>query len=119
MHQGGLEKFRAYQKALELFDFVVADMAVARGDPRCWRLVGQQIASADSICSNMEEGYGRLGRTEYARFLDIARGSARETLGRYVRMKHWLSQEVIAHRCGILNEIAGALTRSINSLRRA
>jgi hypothetical protein len=34
-------------------------------------------ASADLICSNIEEGYGRL-RAEYS-VLDIARGSAQET----------------------------------------
>jgi 23S rRNA-intervening sequence protein len=58
-----------------------------------YRLVSQQIGSADSICANIEEGYGRLSRVEYVRFLDIARGSARETRGRYERMKHWLGED--------------------------
>ena len=83
MSQQGLDQFGGYQKAREVFDLVVADMDVLRLGPKCPRLITQQVASADSICSNIEEGYGRLSRTEYIRFLDIARGSARETRGRY------------------------------------
>ncbi len=97
MSQRGLEQFGGYQKARELFDLVAADMDVLRSNPKCYRLIAQQMASADSICSNIEEGYGRLSRTEYIRFLDIARGSARQTRGRYERMIHWLGHDVITH----------------------
>ena len=118
MSQRGLEQFGAYQKARELFDLAVADMDVLKGDPRCYRLIAQQVASADSICSNIEEGYGRLSRVEYIRFLDIARGSARETRGRYERMKHWLAQDVIKQRVELLDEIIGILTSSIVRMRQ-
>ena len=119
MSQRGLEQFGAYQKARELFDLVVADMDMLKSDPKCYRLIAQQIASADSICSNIEEGYGRLSRAEYVRFLDIARGSARETRGRYQRMKHWLTETIIKHRLELLDEIIGILTNSIGQLRKA
>ena len=118
MSQQGLERFGAYQKAMELFDLVIADMDKLRGDPRCYRLIAQQVASADSICANIEEGYGRLSRVEYVRFLDIARGSARETRGRYVRMKYWLGPEVISERLSLLDEIIGILTKSIVRLHK-
>ena len=118
MSQRGLEQFGAYQKAQELFDLVTRDMDVLKVDPRCYRLIAQQVASADSICANIEEGYGRLSRVEYIRFLDIARGSARETRGRYVRMKHWLDQDTISQRLELLDEIIGILTNSIGSLRK-
>jgi four helix bundle protein len=118
MSQRGLEQFGAYQKARELFDLVVADMDMLKSDPKCYRLIAQQIASADSICSNIEEGYGRLSRAEYVRFLDIARGSARETRGRYQRMKHWLTEAIIKHRLELLDEIIGILTNSIGQLRK-
>lgn len=118
MSQRGLEQFGAYQKSVELFDLVIADMEKLKGDPRCYRLVAQQVGSADSICANIEEGYGRLSRAEYIRFLDFARGSARETRGRYQRMKHWLPPDVIAERIALLDEIIGILTSSIIRLRK-
>jgi four helix bundle protein len=65
-----------------------------------------------------EEGYGRLSRVEYVRFLDIARGSARETRGRYERMKHWLAEDVIQQRMKLLDEIIGILTASIGTMRK-
>lgn len=118
MSQYALESFGAYQKARELFDWVVKDMAEMRRDPRCYRLIAQQVASADSICANIEEGYGRLSRWEYVRFLDFARGSARETRGRYERMKHWLAVEIIQQRVGRADEIIAILTKTIETLRR-
>jgi four helix bundle protein len=116
--QVGLEQFGAYQKARQLFDLVAADMEKLKTNPLCYRLVSQQIGSADSICANIEEGYGRLSRIEYVRFLDIARGSARETRGRYERMKHWLSEVVIRERIKLLDEIIGILTSSIGTMRK-
>ena len=62
MSQFALESFGAYKKARELFDLVVQDTAEMKKDPRCYRLVAQQVASADSICANIEEGHGRLSR---------------------------------------------------------
>jgi four helix bundle protein len=118
MSQHGLEQFGAYQKARQLFDLVAKDMEVLKTNPLCYRLVSQQIGSADSISANIEEGYGRLSRVEYVRFLDIARGSARETRGRYERMKHWLSPDIIKQRIILLDEIIGILTSSIEKMRK-
>jgi len=118
MSQSSLEQFGAYRKAKELFDLVVRDMEVLKSDARCYRLIAQQVASADSICANIEEGYGRLSRVEYVRFLDIARGSARETRGRYERMSHWLAQDVISQRVKLIDEIIGILTSSIGRMRK-
>jgi len=103
---------------MELFDLVVQDMAEMKKDSRCYRLVAQQVGSADSICANIEEGHGRLSRAEYVRFLDFARGSARETRGRYLRMKHWLANDIVQHRITIADEIIAILTKTIETLRR-
>ena len=94
MSQNGLESFGAYQKARQLFDLVAADMQILKAEPLCYRLVSQQIGSADSICANIEEGYGRLSRAEYVRFLDYARASARETRGRYERLSAGCRQKL-------------------------
>jgi len=118
MSQSGLESFGAYQKARELFDWVIKDMELLKKNQLCYRLVSQQIGSADSICANIEEGYGRISRVEYVRFLDIARGSARETRGRYERLASWLDPEVVQRRLQLLDEIIGILTRSIVNMRR-
>ena len=112
-----LDEFKAYQKALELFDTVVNDIGQWLQDRRLDRLVGQQLASADSVCSNIEEGYGRESTTEYRRFLIIARGSLRETLGRYRRLRHWMPEEVIRKRVELAEEINRILSSAIKRLR--
>jgi len=115
-----LHRFGAYRKACELFDLTVADMTPLSQNPLCARLVAQQIASADSISSNIEEGYGRRSRPNYVRFLVIARGSATETRGRYEqRFKHWLTPEVIAARVALCEEIIAILSATIRTLRPA
>jgi four helix bundle protein len=116
MKKSGLEEFGAYRKSLELFDLVAKDMETLKGEYFLGRLVSQQLASADSICSNIEEGYGRLSRKEYIRFLDFSRGSARETHGRYKRMQHWLSEDVVRQRTELLDEIIGILTATMKTL---
>ncbi len=119
MHDGEkLRQFGAHQKALELFDYVVADLGQLAREPALNRLVAQQYASADSIAANIEEGYGRGSRIDYARFLMIARGSAQETAGRYGRFKHWLEPSLIVQRVALCNEIIGILSSSIKTLRQ-
>lgn len=113
-----LHQFIAYQKSCALFDLVVADMSPLSRDPLCMRLVSQQVASADSISSNIEERYGRASRADCARFLVIARGSATETRDRYEqRSKHWLPPEVIAARVALCEEIVAILSATIRRLR--
>jgi four helix bundle protein len=112
-----LQNYGAHQKALQLFDHVVADLALLAGRTECQRLVAQHYASADSIASNIEEGYGRGSRRDYAHFLVIARGSAQETAGRYLRFRHWLPVELTEQRAALCGEIIAILTASILRLR--
>ena len=119
MSQQGLEDFGGYRKARELFELVAGDMESLKENPLCWRLIGQQIASADSIAANIEEGWGRGSKREYAQFLIYARGSARETRGRYERMQRWLAGKSIESRLALCDEIIGIVTATIRRLKAA
>jgi len=119
MGQDSLEEFGGYLKGLALFDLVVDDMETLRDNPLCWKLIGQQVASADSIPANIEEGYGRETRRQYVQFLSYARGSARETRGQYLRMARWLSEDVVQQRLALCDEIIGILTSTMNRLRES
>ena len=113
----GLHNVGAYRKSLQLFDHVIEDTKPLKSDFTLTGLLSQQIASADSVCANIEEGYGRLSRKEYIRFLDYAIASARETQGRYTRLKHWIDPSVLKRRNALLDEIIGILSSTIKTLR--
>lgn len=100
-----------------LFDLVVTDLEPLAGRYELTRLFSQQIASADSIASNIEEGYGRGSKKDYSHFLIIARGSAQETMGRYGRLTHWVNPEIVKERAALCGEIIAILTASIRKLR--
>lgn len=113
-----LDSFEAYQKALELFNYVVEDMKELSKNHDLSRLRSQQLASADSICANMEEGSGRWSKAEFVQYCVIARGSAVETAGRYKRLIHWLDDNTIAVSIALCNEIIAILTATINKMKR-
>ena len=112
-----LKNFGAYQKALELFDQVVADLEPLLTIPAVHRLIAQQYASADSIAANIEEGYGRESKRDFAHSLVISRGSAQETAGRCERRRHWLPADTVAQRVALCGEIIGILSATIKTLR--
>jgi len=102
-----------YQKALFLYDLIWFDCEKLMKDLRGKAIAQQVIRSAGSIGANMEEGYGRgLGR-DYARFLGYALGSARETQGWTFRARHLLSEDVVAHRLDLTDEIIALLVTTI------
>jgi len=113
-----VEDFVVYQKAMQLFnDFIDKDLPVLMKTMIGRELARQQVRSLDSICSNMEEGYGRKAGKELKHFFIIARGSTGESKGRYIRCKNFLPTEVIERRVKQLNEIQAMLHSLISKLR--
>jgi len=113
---GRVESLGAYRKARQLFEWIAMDMDALQSNPLWVPSIIYPMGRGDSICADIEEGYARLGRIEYVRFPDIARGSARETRGGYERMAIWLDQDVIDQRLALLDEIIGILTSSIATM---
>jgi four helix bundle protein len=76
------------------------------------------VRSLDSISANIEEGYGRGFGKELPYFLKIARGSARESRGRYERCRYLLPPDLIAKRLEILDRVIGGLTNTIVTIEK-
>ena len=102
--------------ARQLFDEFWNGSEIVGKDYRGRELIKQQTRSLDSVCANIEEGYGRGFNKEMPQHLKIARGEARESKGRYNRMKFLLPTEVITKRVAILDRIIGGLTTTINTI---
>lgn len=101
--------FVTYRQALFLADLAWFDSEKIIRDMRGRGIAWQLIDSAGSVAANIEEGYGRGFGKDYARFLRIAIGSARETRGWYYRSRHVLDAQVIEHRIGLIDEIIASL----------
>jgi four helix bundle protein len=111
-----LESFGIYKLARELFDEFWADSEILVKDYRGKELSRQQVRSLDSICANIEEGYGRGFGKELPQHLRIARGEARESRGRYERCRHLLHEEIVAKRISTLDHIIGGLTKTVETI---
>jgi four helix bundle protein len=111
-----LEEFGIYKLACQLFDDFWVDSEILGKDYRGRELVKQQTRSLDSLCANVEEGYGRGFNKEMPQHLKIARGEARESKGRYRRMKFLLPSTTIEKRIAVLDKIIGGLTATINTI---
>lgn len=112
-----IEDFIVYQKAMELYnDFINEDMEILSKHFIGKRLALHLAGSLDSICANMEEGYGRKAGKEFKQFLRISRGSTRESKGRYLRCAKFLPKQIIENRVGRLDEIVAMLHSLIGKL---
>jgi four helix bundle protein len=111
-----LESFGIYQLARRLFDDFWNDSEILSKDFRGRELVKQQVRSLDSVCANMEEGFGRGFGRELPQHLKISRGEARESRGRYERCNRLLPPETIAQRVSALSRIIGGLSKTIQTI---
>jgi four helix bundle protein len=111
-----LESFGIYQLARQLFEDFWRDSEILNRDWRGRELSKQQVRSLDSICANMEEGFGRGFGKELPQHLKISRGEARESRGRYERCHHLLPPEIVTERVAALTHIIGGLSKSIRTI---
>ena len=111
-----LESFGIYQLARQVFEDFWNDSEILNKDFRGRELVKQQVRSLDSVCANMEEGFGRGFGKELPQHLKISRGEARESRGRYERCNHLLPPETITQRVSALSRIIGGLSKTIQTI---
>ena len=111
-----LDEIIFYQKAKTLWDDCWNGSNTISKDFRGMEIGRQLIRSVGSISANIEEGYGRKNGKEYAHFLRISRGSARESKGWYTRAGKLLKEEIIINRVNLLDEIIAMLNKSILTL---
>jgi four helix bundle protein len=104
----------AYQKALYLYDLLWQDTAIWLKDDRGQILSKQIIGSADSVCSNIEEGYGRGYGKQFLQFYGYSLGSARETKGRLYRAKAFYPPEILGRRLNLASEVVALVLAEIN-----
>jgi len=73
----GFRDVKAWQKAHEL---TLAVYRTTRAFPKeeLYGLTSQLRRSSASVCANIAEGCGRSGKRDFARFLQVALGSASE-----------------------------------------
>ncbi|MBI3502802.1 MAG: four helix bundle protein [Bacteroidetes bacterium] len=118
MEKDKIFEIHFYVLSVELWDECWADTEILMKDIRGKEIARQLIRSAGSISANIEEGFGRGFGKEYPHFLRIARGSARETRGWYMRSKFLLPPDVISARDKKLASIIAMLTKSIQTLEK-
>lgn len=111
-----LESFGIYRLARQVFDDFWDDSEILGKDYRGKELAKQQVRSLDSVCANIEEGYGRGFGKELPQHLKIARGEARESRGRFERCSRLLPAETIVQRTETLSRIIGGLTNTIRTI---
>ena len=95
-----------WQRAMELVEVVYRLMKLFPPDER-FRLCDQLSRAVVSIPSNIAEGNGRESKSEYARFLGIAKGSLYETE----------TQLEIARRLGYIDDLQETKTLTL-AIRR-
>jgi four helix bundle protein len=110
--------FKAYPKALLLYDLAWEDTDKLLKDVRGRKLAAQLIDSAGSVSANIDEGFGRgIEGGEYIQFLRYALGSARETRSWYYKARKLLTAEAVRHRIALCDEIVALLVVTIKQRR--
>jgi four helix bundle protein len=113
-----LWNFETYRLAMFFADLAWFDVDKLLDEPRGRKMAWQLVSSAGSVPANIEEGYGRGFGKDYARFLRISLGSAKEARGWYYRGRHVYEPSVVNHRIQLADKIISGLVTTSNQQRR-
>lgn len=107
-------KLEAWQRAMDLF-VLAFRLSNAVSD---FKLKSQFRDAAQSVSSNIAEGYGRRSLAEYLQYLYTAKGSMAETLTRAIGLKNvqLVSDEEFERFDMLHYEVENKLLRLIESL---
>jgi four helix bundle protein len=113
----GYMQLRVWQDARELY---LLTWSVVKHFPyKLKRIVSQQTASVDSIHRNIAEGYCRRGIKEYLQHLNIAQGSAEESVSAlhvYCPAGH-ISEEEFEKMDALAYKLENGLKKLIESIQ--
>ena len=112
----GYMKLEVWQRALDLFKLVFGKASVVRD----WKLQSQINDAAQSVSSNIAEGYCRRSLPEYLQYLYIAKGSLGETLTRAIGLNQvqLLTDEALDAIDCLHYEVENKLLNLIKSLEK-
>ena len=111
-------KLIVWQKAMELFELVWA--IVFTETKIDFKLRSQLVDAAQSVSSNISEGYGRRSLSEYIQILYYALGSIAETMTRAIGLRQTGQiTEARFHDVNVLHyEVENRLLRLIEKLEQ-
>lgn len=118
----GIRTYRdlvAWQKSMDLAEAVYQATQQFPNDER-FGLTAQLRRCAVSIPSNIAEGFGRSRKTEFKRFLEIAKGSLFEfqTQAELARRLRFLQGETLFGLRSLAQEVDALVTALLRSQRR-
>jgi four helix bundle protein len=114
----GYMKLEVWQKSIELFKLIWK--VVYKENKVDFKLRAQIADSAQSVSSNISEGYSRRSINEYLQFLFIALSSLSETLSRAIGLKetNQITSEQFRQIDLLHYEIENKLLRLVESLEK-
>lgn len=110
------EEMSVWQDARSMAAYVYSDFAKVRD----FSFTDQIKRAAVSISNNIAEGCGRTSKVDFARFLDIAKGSAAEVRSMYrlAETLNFIDSKTAASRCESCENIARQLSAFGKHLRK-
>ncbi len=115
--QDTLWRMTAYRYALFAMSRAQADVPFFEHCRETRPHIDQLLRVVGAISANLEEGYGRSGGADRARFYEYALSTAREARGWYYKCGSALPAEVLSSRLSVFTQIIRMLTKAVPEVR--